>query len=215
MADQKKSNVLRSPVGRLVYPHILKPQRNEDDTKDVYSLSLNVRKDVDKKGNPTVFPKSLKEMEMFLSETCKKKWGEDWSDEVDLPFRDGDTDKTLKKREYNNGHICIAMRSYDQQPGLGIITPGGGVRDAEPHELKDYFYAGARVICSYNAYTFDTGKKKGVSVGLRTVVFIGHGERLSVSAAASTDFDGVSMEDYAKELYETEQEAEEDDEDDV
>lgn len=207
-----KSNILRSPVGRLVYPHILKPQRNEQDTKDVYSLSLNVPKDKDSKGKLR-FPAKLKEMEDFLAETCRKKWGDSWSDDVELPFRDGDSDKTLKKREYNHGCICIAMRSYDQQPGLGIIQPNGSVRDAEPHELKDYFYAGARVICSYNAYTFDTGKKRGVSVGLRTVVFVGHGEKLTVSASASTDFDGVSMGDYAKELYE-DGEDEEDEEDD-
>lgn len=215
MAETKKVSYLRSPVGRLIYPHIIKPQRNEEDTKDVYSAQINFKKDLDKKGNPTVFPASLKEMENFLASMCKKKWGEDWSDEVDLPFRDGDTDKTLRKREYNNGHICVAMRSYDQQPGLGILMPDGSVRDAEPHEYKDFFYAGAKVVCSFNAYTYDLDKKRGISVGLRTVVFVGHGERLTVAATAKTDFDGVSLADYAKDLYSEDEESEEEEDEDV
>jgi len=192
---KKENKTFFTPVGRLIYPHILKPQRNEQDTHDVYSLQLNVPKENGK------FPSVLNEMKSNLEQALQKKWGDDWADDVELPFKDGDTHKALKKRDFNHGCICVDLRSYDQQPGIGRITKSGDVVDLEQAELKDYLYAGAKVVCTYNWYTYDTGKKRGITVGLRTVVVVGHGEKITIAANASADFDGVKMSDFAKEMY--------------
>ena len=66
-----KDSVLYTPRGRMIYPHLIKPQ--EEETRDgvlkkIYSFQLNVPKDSGDK-----FPKALREMEEYLSEMCREK----------------------------------------------------------------------------------------------------------------------------------------------
>lgn len=194
MAVKKQDVILFSPRGRVIWPHLITPQRDDKDKNDIYSIQLNFPKD-----EGTKFPKALNEMKQVLEDACRKKFGEDWEDEVDLPFKDGDVDKTYKKREFNRGHICLTLRSYNQQPGMGKVNKNGDIVDLEVHEQKD-IYMGCFAVATYNFYLFEADKKSGISVGLRTVVKVADGEKLVTMGSIKGDWADKKLTEYASDM---------------
>jgi len=191
----KKDILWRAPKGRLIFPHLAKPQRDEKDENDVYSLQLNVAKEG---GVGGTFPKALAEMQSVLTEALVQKFGDDWSDEVKLPFIDGDTAPKYKNKDFNHGCICIPMRSYNYAPGMAFVNKDGAIEDFEIDQLGTELYMGCFVVCSYNFYTYSTARASGISVGLRTVIKVADGEPLKTHASTKGDWAGIDMSGYAK-----------------
>jgi hypothetical protein len=184
----KEANFWWTPTGRLLWPHLVTPQDSEDKKHKIYSLQLNVPK-----GKNGAFPTVLQPMKDVLVNACIQKWGSDWAEEVELPFIDGDTAKKYKNKEFNQGHICIPMKSYNFQPAMGEIDDDGAVSDMDMIEQREKLYAGCFVMCTYNFYTYENKNKSGIAVGLRTVIKVGEGEKVTTQADTKADWAGQDL----------------------
>lgn len=92
--EPKYVNGLKTPKGRLIYPHLDKPDTAGQYKTNKYKTTLLIPKDVDIK---------------YLKEACVACAKETWGDNVNLkaikwPFRDGDTKTDKESGEIYEGY---------------------------------------------------------------------------------------------------------------
>lgn len=113
------------------------------------------------------------------------KWGGKEPKKIDLPLRDGDTDK--EDDEVYNGCYFINAKS--------VTRPGVCDRNKLPIMDEDEVYSGMWAIVSVTFFGYDVSGNRGVAVGLNNVLKYKDDERLGGRSSADSDFAGLDMED--------------------
>ena len=123
-------------------------------------------------------------------ETAKKsgivsKWGGKEPKKLDMPLRDGDTDKD--DDEVYAGHFYVNAKSNTRP---GIVD-----KNKAPIVDEDDIYSGVWAIISVTFYAYDVNGNRGVACGLNNIMKYKDDERLGGRASAESDFADLDMED--------------------
>lgn len=161
--------------GRLSYPHIFKPQKNERG-EDRYTLALLLPPDTD-----------FKPIKSALDKAAVEKFGADRS-------------KWPSKMRKPEDVLQDAEEKYGVQfKGWKYVNAGSGeppgVVNAMLEDVSDVreAYPGRWARISAAAYGYDN-KTKGVTIGLNNVQLMKHDEPLAGKPRAQNDFDVVAEE---------------------
>lgn len=166
---------------RLSYTHLFTKYSPDGDT-DSGKYMTNV-----------LIPKGEKETVKAIEgaiEAAKKtgiisKWDGKEPKKVDLPLRDGDTDK--EDDDIYAGHYYINAKCASRP---GIVD-----KHRSPIVDEDDVYSGMWAIVSVTFYPYNVSGNKGVAIGLNNVMKTKDDERLGGRTSAENDFSGIDMED--------------------
>lgn len=166
---------------RLSYTHLFTKYSPDGDT-DSGKYMTNV-----------LIPKREKETVKAIEgaiEAAKKagiisKWDGKEPKKVDLPLRDGDTDK--EDDDIYAGHYYINAKCASRP---GIVD-----KHRSPIVDEDDVYSGMWAILSVTFYPYNVSGNKGVATGLNNVMKTKDDERLGGRTSAENDFSGIDMED--------------------
>jgi Protein of unknown function (DUF2815) len=169
---------------RLSYAHLWKPREN-DDGKKSFSVSLIVPKD-----HPQV---------EAIKTKIRAKVVEKWPDPkkrpngLHNPLRDGDTDR--ENDEAYKGAFFINASAQENRPPKLI--------DAQLQEVPDngHWGSGDFANVKIDLFPFERKEKKGIGVGLVTVQFTKHGERLGGTRTDAMEGFGVEEGGDAEDMF--------------
>lgn len=113
------------------------------------------------------------------------KWNGKEPKKLDMPLRDGDTDK--EDDDVYNGHFYVNAKC--------ITRPGVCDKNKIPIVDEDEIYSGVWAIVSVTFYGYDVSGNRGVACGLNNIMKFKDGERLGGRASAESDFADIDMED--------------------
>lgn len=113
------------------------------------------------------------------------KWGGKEPKKLDMPLRDGDTDK--EDDEVYEGCFFVNAKSNTRP---GIVD-----KNKAPIVDEDEMYSGVYGIVSVTFYGYDVSGNRGVACGLNNVMKFKDGERLGGRSSAESDFADLDMED--------------------
>lgn len=166
---------------RLSYTHLFSkysPDGDPDNGK--YMTSVLIPKDE----KETV--KALKDaIEAAKRTGMVSKWGGKEPKKLDLPLRDGDTDK--EDDDVYANHFFINAKA--------TTRPGVIDRDKSPIVDEEEMYSGVWAVVSVTFFPYDVSGNRGVAVGLNNVMKFKDGERLGGRSSAESDFAEIDMED--------------------
>lgn len=156
-----------TPEFRVSYPKVFRPERNELNGKDEYSLVALFKKGED-----------LSRLKAACKAACEKKWGKDpkkWPKNLRDPFRDqGEREKededgnTFMPDGYIKGAVFLNLKS-GKRPGLVGPDNQDIIDEAE-------FYGGCYARAQVNAAAYDMKGNQGVSIYLNHVQKLRDGE---------------------------------------
>lgn len=112
------------------------------------------------------------------------KWGGREPKKLDMPLRNGDTDK---EDDVYSGHFYVNAKSNTR--------PGVCDKNKSPIMDEDEIYSGVWAIVSVTFFGYDISGNRGVACGLNNIMKFKDGERLGGRASAETDFADIDMED--------------------
>lgn len=112
------------------------------------------------------------------------KWGGKEPKKLDLPLRDGDTDK---EDDVYADHYFINAKCNTRP---GIVD-----KNKAPIVDEEEMYSGVWAIVSVTFYGYDVSGNRGVACGLNNVMKFKDGERLGSRTSAENDFADIDMED--------------------
>jgi hypothetical protein len=164
--------------GRISYPHIFKPQKNERG-EDVYGCVILLPPDYD-----------LKPLKAALMASMTEKFGsqDKWPSNARKP-QDVIRRASERDPEGKSGYVAAGLGDWWAIP---TYSSGGapGVIDAQKQEVLNprEAYPGRWARLSVNTYGY-SNKQKGVSVGLNNVQLLGHAEALGGRQRAEDEFD--------------------------
>lgn len=180
MAETKNKNSvfgdkLTTPVGRLSFPHLLKPSTEGQYASGKYETGFLIPKSKDVK------PMADAALTVARAAWPKKKF-ESLADLAFEPIRDGDqmADDGDGKKETFRGHWYIRAKT-SRKPGL-VDAAGNNLEDGEE------VYGGQRARLSLAPFSYETAGKPGVTWMLRNVQIVGGGERFGGGGNPSDDF---------------------------
>ncbi len=163
-----EKSILLTPVGRLSYPKLFRPERNQ----------LNPESDP-KFSCVLIFDEAAQKDHRFLelrraaNDCATAKWGAKLPSNLKSPFREG---AEKASDGYGEGTVFVNMTAK-RKPG--VIGP-----DKQPADEGDV-YAGCYVIANVNPFAYDEKGNRGISFGLNNIMKIRDGETLA----------GISAED--------------------
>lgn len=177
-----RSEDFKTPLARLSYPNLFKPQVMDDGKKKFNCTMLIPKSDKD----------GLAKLAAAIKEVVVKQWGEKGlarlqAGAIKSPILDGDGPQGLNKKSGERhagyeGHWFIrAGANEDRPPRLfnKKVLPA----------TQDDIYAGSYVYAVVNAYAWSNPKNgDGVSFGLTYVQAAKDGERLGGGAPAADKF---------------------------
>lgn len=140
-----------------------------------------------------LIPKEEKETVKALNsaiEAAKKagivsKWDGKEPKKLDLPLRDGDTDK--EDDDVYAGHYFVNAKC--------VSRPGVVDKHRSPIVDEDDVYSGMWAVVSVTFFPYNVSGNKGVACGLNNVMKTKDDERLGGRTSAESDFSEVDMED--------------------
>ena len=140
-----------------------------------------------------LIPKGEKETVKALKdaiESAKKagivsKWGGKEPKKLDLPLRDGDTDK--EDDDVYADHFFINAKA--------TTRPGVVDKQRSPIMDEDEVYSGMWAVVSVTFFPYDVSGNRGVAVGLNNVMKFKDGERLGGRSSAESDFAETATEE--------------------
>lgn len=112
------------------------------------------------------------------------KWGGKEPKKMDLPLRDGDTDK---EDEVYEGHYFVNAKCSTRP---GIVD-----KNRAPIVDEDEIYSGVWAIVSVTFYGYDVSGNRGIACGLNNVMKFKDGERLGGRTSADNDFADVDFDE--------------------
>ena len=112
------------------------------------------------------------------------KWGGKEPKKMDLPLRDGDTDK---EDEVYEGHYFVNAKCS--------ARPGIVDKNRSPIVDEDEIYSGVWAIVSVTFYGYDVSGNRGIACGLNNVMKFKDGERLGGRTSADNDFADVDFDE--------------------
>ena len=166
---------------RLSYTHVFTKHNPNGDAADG-KYQTNV-----------LIPKEEKETVKALNaaiEAAKKagivsKWDGKEPKKLDMPLRDGDTDK--EDDEVYAGHYYVNAKC--------VSRPGVVDKHRSPIVDEDDVYSGMWAVVSVTFFPYNVSGNKGVACGLNNVMKTKDDERLGGRTSAESDFSDVDMED--------------------
>lgn len=161
--------------GRLSYPHLFKPQKN-DRGEDRYTLSLLLPPDTD-----------LKPLKDGLKKAFEEKFGADpkkWPQKARMPA------DVIQDAEPKYGPT---FKGWHYVNAGGSSAPGVVDAVVKPVNDEREVYPGRWARISVGAYGYDN-KTKGVSLGLNNVQLLKHDEPLAGKPRPQDDFDVLAEE---------------------
>lgn len=189
MASNDATRVI-TPVGTLSYPHLAAPQKpKEGDSgkKPKYGATI-------------VFAPGTKlnELQSAALAAATDKWGKEWklpggkTIPIAQAFAEGVLRSPFRKdavaKGYPEGSVFVNARSDDRPQCVITNAEATGVELVPLENVKELFYAGARVRASLRAFAYDNSGNKGVSFALNSVHKVGEGERLDNRVDAVDEF---------------------------
>lgn len=184
MAIKAKQDGVRvvTGEGRLSFVHVFQPHAFNEGDAPKYSIRLLIPK----KGGEDTIKKLEAAIEVAKAEGIKKLWGGELpdADDLDLPIRDGDSPKVLKKYPEHAGHWFINASSDPSRKKPEVIDRGK-IEILDPQDL----YSGCYGRISVALYPFSNSGNDGVGIGLNNVQKLRDGERLAGGTSAEDDFD--------------------------
>jgi hypothetical protein len=179
--DKKKKVRVVTPIFRVSYPHVFKPNTmNEANPK--YSIVM-------------LFPKTtdLTDIKNALKQAKLQKWGskENWPDELESPVSDGDSPKYADKEGYK-GHWAIKATSHQDQKPTVVDENVEPITSANP---PDGFYAGCYARACVFARPWKFGNKEGIQFILDHVQKTKNGKPFGGKQPADQVFKPVTVED--------------------
>lgn len=140
-----------------------------------------------------LIPKGEKETVKALEaaiEAAKKagivsKWDGKEPKKLDMPLRDGDTDK--EDDDVYAGHFFVNAKC--------VTRPGVVDKQRSPIMDEDEVYSGMWAVVSVTFFPYNVSGNKGVACGLNNVMKTKDDERLGGRTSAESDFSDVDMED--------------------
>lgn len=175
----KDTKVVFGPC-RLSYTHVFTKYAPDGDT-DNGKYMTNV-----------LIPKSEKETVKALQqaiEAAKKsgivsKWGGKEPKNLELPLRDGDTDKDDEVYE-----DCFFINAKSS------TRPGICDKNKNPIVDEEEIYSGVYAYVSVSFYPYDKNGNRGIACGLNNIMKFKDGERLGSRTSAENDFADIDAED--------------------
>lgn len=175
----KDTKVVFGPC-RLSYTHVFTKYAPDGDT-DNGKYMTNV-----------LIPKSEKETVKALQqaiEAAKKsgivsKWGGKEPKNLELPLRNGDTDKDDGVYE-----DCFFINAKSS------TRPGICDKNKNPIVDEEEIYSGVYAYVSVSFYPYDKNGNRGIACGLNNIMKFKDGERLGGRTSAETDFADIDAED--------------------
>lgn len=178
----KDTKVVFGPV-RLSYTHVFNKYVPDGDASNG-KYKTNV-----------LIPKNEKETIKAIQqaiETAKKagivsKWGGKEPKKLDMPLRDGDTDKENDNDGIYADHYYVNAKCNTRP---GIVD-----KHKAPIVDEDEIYSGVWAIMSVTFYAYDVNGNRGVACGLNNIMKFKDDDRLGGRASADSDFADIDMED--------------------
>lgn len=175
----KDTKIVFGPC-RLSYTHVFTKYAPDGDT-DNGKYMTNV-----------LIPKSEKETVKALQqaiEAAKKsgivsKWGGKEPKNLELPLRDGDTDKDDEVYE-----DCFFINAKSS------TRPGICDKNKNPIVDEEEIYSGVYAYVSVSFYPYDKNGNRGIACGLNNIMKFKDGERLGGRTSAENDFADIDAED--------------------
>ena len=175
----KDTKVVFGPC-RLSYTHVFTKYAPDGDT-DNGKYMTNV-----------LIPKSEKQTVKALQqaiEAAKKagivsKWGGKEPKNLEMPLRDGDTDKDDEVYE-----DCFFINAKSS------TRPGICDKNKAPIVDEEEIYSGVYAYVSVSFYPYDKNGNRGIACGLNNIMKFKDGERLGSRTSAENDFADIDAED--------------------
>lgn len=175
----KDTKVVFGPC-RLSYTHVFTKYAPDGDT-DNGKYMTNV-----------LIPKSEKETVKALQqaiEAAKKsgivsKWGGKEPKNLELPLRNGNTDKDDEVYE-----DCFFINAKSS------TRPGICDKNKNPIVDEEEIYSGVYAYVSVSFYPYDKNGNRGIACGLNNIMKFKDGERLGGRTSAENDFADIDAED--------------------
>lgn len=166
---------------RLSYTHLFS-KYSPDGDPDNGKFMTNVL--IPKEEKETV--KALKDaIEAAKKAGIVSKWDGKEPKKLDLPLRDGDTDK--EDDDVYAGHFFVNAKC--------VTRPGVVDKKRNPIMDEDDVYSGMWAVVSVTFFPYNVSGNKGVACGLNNVMKTKDDERLGGRTSAESDFSDVDMED--------------------
>ncbi len=156
MSDDIKRRDVTTPIGRLSFPHVFRPELAlEEGKQPQFACGLIFDEGVD-----------LSVLEKMIEDCIKEQWGNKRPAGLKLPIRNGAEKPHIAG--LGEGTRFITARSLRKPP----------VVDANKVGITDeaVIYGGAYGKINLTPYAFDKGLSKGVALALNAVQFIRDGE---------------------------------------
>ena len=175
----KDTKVVFGPC-RLSYTHVFTKYAPDGDT-DNGKYMTNV-----------LIPKSEKQTVKALQqaiEAAKKagivsKWGGKEPKNLEMPLRDGDTEKDDEVYE-----DCFFINAKSS------TRPGIYDKNKNPIVDEEEIYSGVYAYVSVSFYPYDKNGNRGIACGLNNIMKFKDGERLGGRTSAENDFADIDAED--------------------
>ncbi len=181
MAEETKKKKLITPVFRVCFPSVFQVAKQMKDASGPPKFEVTMV--FDPKAMDPEDTKRLKEMMAAANEACIEKFKKPLKDvkiaNFHKPFRDGAEKEHLQG--FGEGTIFAKASSK--------IKPGIVASDRKTAIVDDptAFYAGCYARATVGVYAYDN-VSKGVSFGLRNLMFVRDGEHLDGRSDADDDF---------------------------
>ena len=175
--------LVKSPLVRISYPNVFKPQEFEGGKKN-YNLVMLIPK-TEGVTDPRKDPK-LRSMYNALKAAAVEKWDTSIPENIKIPIKSGDVageNEDEPKAEYVGMWVigCVS----DNKPG--IVGP-----DLHYLENESEFYAGCWAFVSLNTFAWKNQYNKcGCSFGLRNCQKVRDDDKLGGFVSAHDDFEPI------------------------
>lgn len=188
MAEYTKKTKIVTPVFRVSYPHIWKPQKSEDGESDVYSVVMIFDGDAD-----------LTPMKKLAKAICTQKFGAEFRPKKKV-FKTDFPDIDVKKNPEYEGKTVVSARSYNRKVQVvrrNPSIPKGQPGWLEPIKDESQFYAGCFAMASITCYDYSNQKGgKGVSFGLSNIIKVRDGDPLVNMSNPEDDFEEIDVDEF-------------------
>lgn len=166
---------------RLSYTHLFS-KYSPDGDPDNGKFMTNVL--IPKEEKETI--KAIREaIEAAKKNGIVSRWDGKEPKKLDLPLRDGDTDK--EDDDVYADHFFINAKCTSR--------PGVVDKKRNPIMDEDDVYSGMWAVVSVTFFPYNVSGNKGIACGLNNVMKTKDDERLGGRTSAESDFSGVDMED--------------------
>jgi len=157
--------------GRLLNNAIFSPKTDETYDKTQYAALVVLN------------PGEAEKVTAARDEALKEKFGKVPPKYTDWTVREGDDP------EFENTYENKFIHSKSDKLPKAMVREDGALRTVD--EDEGLIYAGAYVAVSIDVYAYEFQKQKGVSTGLRAIMFVKHGDALGGAVVTNSEFDDI------------------------